>query len=152
MADDAGSNDPRLERMTANGDGVPDGLDRPGEGAGRFIADAGYLKLREVSLYYILPSSFLDSYTGGTVKNVRLGASGSNVLLFSDYPSYDPEVSEFGSSAIGTGVEVAAYPSARKIYVPSQTSTFNPQIIKIMKRLIYIAVISVTLVFFCGEL
>ncbi|PAU94481.1 SusC/RagA family protein [Aliifodinibius salipaludis] len=99
----------------SNGDGTPDGLDRPGEGAGRFVADAGYLKLRELSLYYSVPASFLESYTGGTVKSVRLGASGNNVLLFSDYPSYDPEVSEFGSSAIGTGVEVAAYPSARKI-------------------------------------
>ena len=99
----------------SNGDGTPNGLDRPGEGAGRFVADAGYLKLREVSLYYSVPSSFLESFTGSAVKNIRLGASGNNVLLFSDYPSYDPEVSEFGSSAIGTGVEVAAYPSARKI-------------------------------------
>jgi len=49
------------------------------------------------------------------VKSVRVGASGNNVLLFSDYTSYDPEVSEFGSSAIGTGVEVAAFPSARKL-------------------------------------
>lgn len=99
----------------ANGDGTPDGLDRPGEGAGRFVVDAGYLKLRELSLYYSVPSGFLESYSGGAVKDVRIGASGNNLLLFSDYPSYDPEVSEFGSSAIGTGVEVAAYPSARKI-------------------------------------
>jgi hypothetical protein len=99
----------------SNDDGTPDGLDRPGEGAGRFVADAGYLKLRELSLYYSIPSSFLENYTGGTVKDIRVGASGNNLLLFSDYPSYDPEVSEFGSSAIGTGVEVAAYPSARKI-------------------------------------
>lgn len=113
LADNAGTTPDWNE--DSNGDGVPNGLDRPGEGAGRFIADAGYLKLRELSLYYSVPSSFLESYTGGTVKNVRLGASGNNVLLFSDYPSYDPEVSEFGSSAIGTGVEVAAYPSARKI-------------------------------------
>lgn len=98
----------------SNGDGTPDGLDRPGEGAERFVADAGYLKLREVSLYYSVPPTFLEKFTGSTVKNIRLGASGNNVLLFSDYPSYDPEVSEFGSSAIGTGIEVAAYPSARK--------------------------------------
>ncbi len=113
LADGAGTTPDWNE--DSNGDGVPNGLDRPGEGAGRFIADAGYLKLREISLYYTVPSSFLDNYTGGTVKNIRLGASGNNVLLFSDYPSYDPEVSEFGSSAIGTGVEVAAYPSARKV-------------------------------------
>ena len=113
LADNAGTTPDWNE--DSNGDGTPNGLDRPGEGAGRFVADAGYLKLREVSLYYSVPSSFLEGYTGGTVKNIRLGASGNNVLLFSDYPSYDPEVSEFGSSAIGTGVEVAAYPSARKI-------------------------------------
>lgn len=98
----------------SNGDGVPDGLERPGEGAERFISDAGFLKLREVSLYYSVPASFLNDVTGNAVKDIRIGVSGNNVLLFSDYPSYDPEVSEFGSSAIGTGIEVAAFPSARK--------------------------------------
>lgn len=98
-----------------NGDGVPNGLDREGEGAGRFIEDATYLKLREISLYYTVPSTFLNDLTGSLVKNVRFGVSGNNVLLFSPYSSYDPEVSEFGSSAIATGVEVAPFPSSRKL-------------------------------------
>ena len=110
---DAGGTTPDWNE-DSNNDGTPDGLSRPGEGAGRFVDDAGYLKLREVSLYYTVPSSFLQSVTGNAVKDVRLGVSGNNVLLFTDYSSYDPEVSEFGSSAIGTGVEVAAFPSARK--------------------------------------
>lgn len=111
---DAGGTTPDWNE-DSNGDGTPNGLDRPGSGAGRFIMDAGYLKLREISLYYTVPSTFLNDFTGNAVKGVRIGASGNNVLLFSDYTSYDPEVSEFGSSAIGTGVEVAAFPSARKL-------------------------------------
>ena len=98
----------------ADGDGIPNGVDREEPGAGRFIEDAGYLKLREVSLYYTVPKTFLNDFTGGAVKDVRFGVSGNNVLLFSPYSSYDPEVSEFGSSAIGTGVEVAPFPSSRK--------------------------------------
>ncbi len=98
-----------------DGDGQPNGVDREGTGAGRFIQDATYLKLRELSLYYNVPNSFLNNLAGNAVKSVRLGVSGSNLLLFTPYPSYDPEVSEFGSSAIETGVEVAPFPSSRKM-------------------------------------
>ncbi len=98
-----------------NGDGVSNGLDREGEGAGRYIEDADYLKLREVSLYYTVPSSFLNSFTSNTLKNVELGISGDNVLLFSPYKGYDPEASEFGSSAIESGVAVAPFPSSRRL-------------------------------------
>ena len=96
-----------------NGDGVPNGLDREGEGAGRYIDDASYLKLREASLYYTVPSDFLNNLTSNTVKGAKVGISGNNLLLFSPYKGYDPEASEFGSSAIEGGIAVAPYPSSR---------------------------------------
>jgi TonB-linked SusC/RagA family outer membrane protein len=98
-----------------NSDGVVNGLDREGEGAGRYIEDADYLKLREVSLYYTIPSNFLNSFTANAVKKVEFGISGDNLLLFSPYSGYDPEASEFGSSAIASGVAVAPFPSSRRM-------------------------------------
>lgn len=101
-----------------DGDGVPNGLDRAdmfGPGAAQFVEDASYVKLREASIYYTLPSSVLDTAFNGALRNVKLGLSGSNLLLFSDYDSYDPEVSVFGTQAVAQSVEVSPYPSARRL-------------------------------------
>ena len=101
-----------------DGDGVPNGLDRVdmfGEGAARFVEDASYVKLREASIYYTLPDRILENTFNGALRNVKLGLSGSNLLLFSDYRSYDPEVSVFGTQAVAQSVEVTPYPSSRRI-------------------------------------
>jgi TonB-linked SusC/RagA family outer membrane protein len=100
-----------------DGDGTPNGLDRIdqfGPGAAQFIEEASYVKLREASLYYTVPSSVLENAFGGVLSRVRLGVSGSNLLLFSDYSSYDPEVSVFGTQAVAQSVEVAPFPSSRR--------------------------------------
>ncbi|PEN08454.1 SusC/RagA family protein [Longimonas halophila] len=101
-----------------DGDGVPNGLDRTdmfGPGAAQFVEEASYVKLREASIYYTLPSSVLDTAFNGALRNVKLGLSGSNLLLFSDYDSYDPEVSVFGTQAVAQSVEVTPYPSSRRL-------------------------------------
>ena len=104
-----------------NGDGVVNGQERINAFTDRnnatvFIEDATYLKLREVSLYYTLPASLLKTIFNGSVERVRVGVSGNNLLLFSGYNSYDPEVSNFGSNSISTGVEVAPFPSSRRVF------------------------------------
>ena len=101
-----------------DGDGVPNGLDRTdmfGPGAARFVEDASYVKLREASIYYTLPSSILETAFNGILRNARVGFSGSNLLLFSDYSSYDPEVSVFGTQPVAQSVEVTPYPSSRRL-------------------------------------
>ncbi len=84
--------------------------------ASQFIVEASYWKLREVALFYNLPSSVIGNLFGGSIESVRVGASGNNLILISDYNSYDPEVSNFGSDGISTGVEVTPFPSARRIF------------------------------------
>ena len=101
-----------------DGDGVPNGRDRVdqfGPGAAQFIETASYVKLREASLHYNVPSSFLKNQLDGALSRARLGITGNNLLLFSDYSSYDPEVSVFGTQAVAQSVEVTPYPSARSI-------------------------------------
>ncbi|MCB0706981.1 MAG: SusC/RagA family TonB-linked outer membrane protein [Saprospiraceae bacterium] len=74
-----------------------------------YIEDAGYIRLREVGLYYTIPRS-----TFGDVCSVTIGFSGTNLLNFFDYNSYDPEVSNFGSGGLSSGVEVLPFPSAKR--------------------------------------
>lgn len=79
-----------------------------------FTEDASYLRLREVGLYYTLPTKFLDQVFKGHVSNFKVGFSGNNLINIFDYNSYDPEVSNFGANGLSTGVEVTPFPSAKR--------------------------------------
>jgi len=85
-----------------------------GAGTNAYIEDAGYLKLREVGLYYNISSDTLDKWFGGNISDVKIGFSGRNLVNIFDYDSYDPEVSNFGSAAAGIGIEVAPFPSSKR--------------------------------------
>ncbi|WP_378185789.1 SusC/RagA family TonB-linked outer membrane protein [Aquimarina sp. W85] len=79
-----------------------------------FVEDASYLRLREVGLYYTLPSKYRDQIFGKYVSNLKIGFSGNNLINIFDYNSYDPEVSNFGSNGLSTGVEVTPFPSSKR--------------------------------------
>lgn len=95
------------------GDGVtPNGVARLnsiGTANHAYIQDAGYVRLREIGLYYTLPQSVFQD-----VLKLKLGFSGTNLLNFFDYDSYDPEVSNFGSGGLSPGVEVTPFPSSKR--------------------------------------
>ncbi|MBC8151534.1 MAG: SusC/RagA family TonB-linked outer membrane protein [Bacteroidetes bacterium] len=90
---------------------------------GRFVSNEGYnpdvysfLKLREASLYYRIPKTTLQSAFRNVVQGVRIGVSGTNLLRFTDYNAgYDPENSNFGSLALGSGVDIGSAPLARRV-------------------------------------
>lgn len=109
---DGGGNTPDWSE-DSDGDGTPNGMDRGPFDPHRFVEDASYLKLRELGLYYTLPD---DITTALHARRVKVGVSGKNLLLFSGYSSYDPEVSNFGAQPIARSVEVTPYPSSRKVY------------------------------------
>jgi TonB-linked SusC/RagA family outer membrane protein len=85
-----------------------------GSSAEVFVEDASYVRLRELGLYYTLPSKLLAGVIGGNIDSVKLGFSGTNILSFFDYNSYDPEVSNFGGNTPFTGVEVTPFPSSKR--------------------------------------
>ena len=85
-----------------------------GRSAEVFIEDAGYLRLREVGLYYNIPTEFSDRLLNGTFERIRVGFSGTNLINIFDYNSYDPEVSNFGGNGIFNAVEVTPFPSSKR--------------------------------------
>jgi len=85
-----------------------------GGNATPFVEDASYLRLREIGLYYTIPSSVLERAFGKHISGVKIGASGNNLINIFDYNSYDPEVSNFGSNGLSTGVEVTPFPSSKR--------------------------------------
>ncbi len=74
-----------------------------------WIEDASYLRLREIGIYYNIPADLIPG--DGTYK---LGFSGTNLINIFDYNSYDPEVSNFGSTELSNAVEVTPYPSSKR--------------------------------------
>ena len=104
-----------------DGNGIPDGTDRTNafinrNNAAAFIEDASYLKLREISLYYTIPKEIISNTFDNVVERIRVGVSANNILVWTPYNSYDPEVSNFGSQGVSTGVEVAPFPASKRIF------------------------------------
>lgn len=85
-------------------------------GTGRYVEDGTYVKLREASLIYSLDPATVRGLLGERFSSLSLGISGRNLLMFTDYTGYDPEVSQFGNVAIGRSVDVIPFPSSRSLY------------------------------------
>lgn len=64
-----------------------------------FVEDATYVKLRELSIYYTLKRDKLKNFANGFFKGVKIGLVGRNLLTFTNYTGYDPEVGQINDSA-----------------------------------------------------
>lgn len=97
-------------------DGTPDGNgDRPGAGsAGVYVQSASYLKLREVALRYTLPSKLTRELTHGLLSRIQVGVTGTNLLTWSPYKGYDPEINSFGTTATNTNSDLFNYPATKR--------------------------------------
>ncbi|NRB62835.1 MAG: SusC/RagA family TonB-linked outer membrane protein [Saprospiraceae bacterium] len=99
-----------------DGDGIGKGTSRviewSGGNTGVYIQPTDYIKLRELGLYYTFPQALLPSL----VERLKIGVSVNNMLLWTDYGSYDPEVSNFGAQPISGNIEVTPFPSSRRFF------------------------------------
>ncbi|MES2387340.1 MAG: TonB-dependent receptor [Bacteroidota bacterium] len=86
----------------------------------RYIYDGSYIRLRNVTLGYTLPKSLLTKLKIGSF---RVYATGQNLLTFTDYPGYDPEVNSNGLSATQAGIDYGSYPQS-KTYIFGVSATF----------------------------
>ncbi len=89
-------------------------VDREG-GTLAFLKDASYVKVRQASLYYTFTNEALQPVFGDVLGNLRVGVTGTNLLMFTDYNGYDPEVNATGRSALSQRVDITPYPTSRKI-------------------------------------
>ncbi|MFN3801951.1 SusC/RagA family TonB-linked outer membrane protein [Belliella pelovolcani] len=102
-----------------NGDGIPNGRQRPPaphNNAARWVQDASFVKVREIGLYYTFPRTQVANMFGGALENIKIGASANNVFLFTKYEGYDPETSTFGAQSVANNVDIAPYPTPRRIF------------------------------------
>ncbi|MFT3701908.1 MAG: SusC/RagA family TonB-linked outer membrane protein [Agriterribacter sp.] len=110
LQNDVGGTSVDYDKVT-NKDGLPDGVYRlmkVGTTAEEFVQNSGYLRLREIGLYY----TFSELHTK-CIKGINVGVSLNNYITVTKYKSYDPEVSNFGTG-FSTGVDVDPYPATKR--------------------------------------
>lgn len=81
-----------------------------------YIEDASFLKLREVSLTYELPSNLLGR-VGASVNDARISLSARNPWMWTAYTGLDPEVSNFGNRSVGRNIDVTPFPPSRSFWL-----------------------------------
>jgi hypothetical protein len=60
----------------------------------RQMTDASFLRLKNITLAYNIPASIINKVG---ITNVRIHATGTNLLTFSKYKEADPEVNNYGT-------------------------------------------------------
>lgn len=77
----------------------------------RYVENGSYLRLKNLTLGYTLPST-LSEKVG--IQNVRFYFTGQNLLTFTKYTGADPEIGQqSASSYMSYGVDIGTYPQAR---------------------------------------
>ena len=102
--------------------GSRDRLDRFRAGEAVYVEDAGFVKLREVTLGFEVPPSLTTRIFGGRAQGVRLELSGRNLKTWTKYTGLDPEVSNFSNQAIGRIQDVTPYPPWKSFFFSVNTS------------------------------
>lgn len=89
----------------------------------RFLENGSYLRLKNISIGYNIPASALGSLTKGIVSSFRIYASGQNLLTFTDYSGYDPEVgNRTPGTSLTNGIDFAVYPQPKAYQVGIQAN------------------------------
>ncbi|CAN5659297.1 TonB-dependent receptor [soil metagenome] len=74
------------------------------------VEDASYLRLKNVTLAYRIPSSLLDKIK---IKSFRVFVAATNLWTLTNYSGYDPEANTYGQSTTLIGIDAGGYPQAR---------------------------------------
>lgn len=80
----------------------------------RFLEDASYLRLKNLRLGYRLPSNIVKKMG---LSSLGVYVSGQNLLTFTKYTGFDPEVSTFTTSNTAPGTDFLTFPQARTMLV-----------------------------------
>jgi hypothetical protein len=79
-----------------------------------WIEDGSYLRMRNITLGYALPSHITSGIVKGAFKTVRVYIAAQNLFTITNYTGYDPEISGSGGSyLLARGIDLGQIPQAR---------------------------------------
>jgi TonB-linked SusC/RagA family outer membrane protein len=79
----------------------------------RFLEDGSYLRVKNLSIGYTFPASTLGGLTNNVISKIRVYVSSQNLLTFTKYTGYDPEVGARNGNLLIQGIDYGQYPQAR---------------------------------------
>ena len=75
----------------------------------RFVEDGSYMRLKNIMLSYNLPAGTIKG-----ISNFQIYVSGQNLLTFTKYSWWDPEVnSAGGANSTAQGLDYYSYPTSK---------------------------------------
>ena len=80
----------------------------------RFVEDGSYLRLKSLTLSYRAIDKMQEIKA---INRLSIYVTGQNLLTFTGYSGFDPEVNAYGNSAVEMGIDYGTYPQARSIIV-----------------------------------
>jgi TonB-linked SusC/RagA family outer membrane protein len=110
-----------LERW--NGPGTSNTVPRAGGGGVRkqvssdLLEDGSFLRVKNLTLAYQVSaaSGFMRRLK---IRSLRVYTTGTNLLTFTKYSGYDPEVNTFtGQNSLALGIDYGAYPTVKSVIV-----------------------------------
>lgn len=90
-----------------------DGLYNGAQATSHFVEDASFVKLREFSVSYTVDSERLGNF-GNLFEDVTFSVIGRNLLTFTNYTGFDPEVS-LRTNATNFRIDEYSYPNYRTL-------------------------------------
>jgi hypothetical protein len=78
----------------------------------RFVEDGSYLRLKNITLGYDFPLS-----ENSPLKSANIYVTGQNLLTFTNYGGFDPEVTSFLWNGLINGVDWNGPPNAKSIII-----------------------------------
>ncbi|PWB28240.1 SusC/RagA family TonB-linked outer membrane protein [Flavobacterium sp. HTF] len=86
----------------------------------RYVEDASFLRLKLITLGYTLPKS-VSKKLGA--KSVKFYVSAENLVTWTKYTGYDPEVSSYEQNNLYPGIDFGSYPNS-KTFISGLNVTF----------------------------
>jgi TonB-dependent starch-binding outer membrane protein SusC len=74
------------------------------------LEDGSFLRLRAVTVDFALPTRLLARYN---LSNTRFFVTGANLLTWTHYTGFNPDVSSLGIGNVNRGIDVGQYPLSR---------------------------------------
>jgi len=90
----------------------------------RFLENGSYLRLKNVMIGYTVPDKWLQTTAKGVVRGFRIYVSAQNILTFTKYTGFDPEVGNrtINTSSLTNGIDAAVYPQPKAYQVGIQAN------------------------------
>jgi TonB-linked SusC/RagA family outer membrane protein len=76
----------------------------------RFVEDGSFVRIKNISVAYNLPSSFVSKLG---VTGIKVYSNLQNIITFTKYSGYDPEVGSLNQDALLSGIDNGRYPTPR---------------------------------------